>query len=167
MKTFPGILKLARKRNEQFCLFPCLPWFRVLCSLLCAHYLAILQCHHPHMSTSEQCVGPLSTATCPGTDTRITHTHSGLLLPSQKKAPSGDIEILQTHDIGQSVSIEEHLKWNEHCLRVGLQPCEWSSSTKSKSLHCNQIQNKKSSTMPSCFDQTFCSMQDFFSSSQH
>ena len=35
--------------------------------------------------------------------------------------------------------------------------------------HCivDQIQNKKSSTMPSCFDQTFCSMQDFFSSSQH
>ena len=32
--------------------------------------------------------------------------------------------------------------------------------------HCivDQIQNKK---MPSCFDQTFCSMQDFFSSSQH
>ena len=35
--------------------------------------------------------------------------------------------------------------------------------------HCivDQIQNKKSSTMPSCFDQTFCSVQDFFSSSQH
>ena len=61
----------------------------------------------------------------------------------RNKAPSGDFEILQTHDIGQSVSIEEHLKWNEHCLRVGLQPCEWSSKTKSKSLHCRSIQNKK------------------------
>ena len=137
MKTFPGILKLARKRNEQFCLFPCLPWFRVLCSLLCAHYLAILQCHHPHMSTSEQCVGPHCQPP------RVQELTPELLTLIQdcyfllrNKAPPGDIEILPTHDIGQSVSIEEHLKWNEHCLRVGLQPCEWSSSTKSKSLHC-------------------------------
>ena len=66
----------------------------------------------------------------------------------RNKAPSGDFEILQTHDIGQSVSIEEHLKWNEHCLRV-------SSLVNGQVLqnqnHCvvDQIQNKKSSTMPS------------------
>ena len=86
-----------------------------------------------HWWSTVHCVS----ATCPGNDTWLDHTlaNSGIkvtvcnLILVQKtsfcrerfkdKVCTGDSEVFcNVIDIGQSVSIWKHSKWNEHCLRV-------------------------------------------------